>query len=138
MTVNGWLQIALYSVIIILVTKPLGGYMTRVINGERTFLSPVLRPVERAIYWCCGVDERHEQHWVTYAIAMLFFTAAGFVTYRWRASTPPPAPDRTRPCGISTTPTTGCSSTAAASAALPCGCAPVARCGSRARQRLGN
>jgi len=79
MTVNGWLQIALYCVIVVLLTKPFGGYMTKVFSGERTFLSPVLRPVERAIYWCCGVDEAHEQHWVTYAVAMLLFSAAGFV-----------------------------------------------------------
>jgi potassium-transporting ATPase potassium-binding subunit len=79
MTVNGWLQIALYSVIVVLLTKPFGGYMTKVFAGERTFLSPVLRPVERAIYWCCGVDESHEQHWVTYGVAMLFFSAAGFL-----------------------------------------------------------
>jgi potassium-transporting ATPase potassium-binding subunit len=79
MTANGWAQIALFSVIVILLTKPFGGYMTKVFNGERTFLSPVLRPVERAIYWSSGVDERREQHWVTYAVAMLFFTAAGFV-----------------------------------------------------------
>ena len=54
--------------------------MTRVFAGERTFLWPVLRPVERAVYWCCGVDEKEEQHWLTYAVAMLFFSVAGFVT----------------------------------------------------------
>ena len=59
--------------------KPLGGYMTRVFAGERTFLSPVLRPVERGIYRLCGVDEKQEQHWVTYAVAMLLFSLAGFV-----------------------------------------------------------
>jgi len=80
MTISGWVQIALFSVIVILITRPLGGYMTRVFNGERTFLSPVLRPAERAIYWCCGVDEKEEQHWLTYAIALLFFSVAGFVT----------------------------------------------------------
>jgi len=80
MTISGWVQIALFSVIVILITRPLGGYMTRVFNGERTFLSPVLRPVERAIYWCCGVDDKEEQHWLTYAIALLFFSVAGFVT----------------------------------------------------------
>jgi len=80
MTISGWVQIALFSVIVILITRPLGGYMTRVFNGERTFLSPVLRPVERAVYWCCGVDEKEEQHWLTYAVAMLFFSVAGFVT----------------------------------------------------------
>src|SRR5215469_13591614 len=80
MTIEGWVQIALFSVIIILITRPLGGYMTRVVAGERTFLSPVLRPVERAVYWCCGVDEKEEQHWLTYAVALLFFSVAGFVT----------------------------------------------------------
>src|SRR3974390_2249673 len=80
MTITGWMQIALFSVIIILITRPLGGYMTRVFAGERTFLSPVLRPVERAVYWCCGVDEKEEQHWLTYAVALLFFSVAGFVS----------------------------------------------------------
>jgi K+-transporting ATPase ATPase A chain len=80
MTASGWLQIALFSVIVILITRPLGGYMTRVFAGERTFLSPVLRPVERAIYWCCGVDEKEEQHWLTYAVAVLFFSVVGFLT----------------------------------------------------------
>ena len=80
MTITGWLQIALFSVIVILITRPFGGYMTRVFAGERTFLSPVLRPVERAVYWCCGVDEKEEQHWLTYAVAMLFFSVVGFLT----------------------------------------------------------
>jgi len=80
MTISGWVQIALFSVIVILITRPFGGYMTRVFDGERTFLSPLLRPVERAVYWCCGVDEKEEQHWLTYAVAMLFFSVAGFVT----------------------------------------------------------
>jgi potassium-transporting ATPase potassium-binding subunit len=80
MTIVGWVQIALFSVIVILITRPLGGYMTRVFAGERTFLSPVLRPVERAIYWCCGVDEKEEQHWLTYAVAVLFFSVVGFLS----------------------------------------------------------
>jgi len=80
MTIVGWVQIALFSVIVILITRPLGGYMTRVFAGERTFLSPILRPVERAVYWCCGIDEKEEQHWLTYAVALLFFSVAGFVT----------------------------------------------------------
>src|ERR1700719_1025110 len=80
MTITGWLQIALFSAIVILITRPFGGYMTRVFNGERTFLSPVLRPIERAVYWCCGVDEKEEQHWLTYAVAMLFFSVVGFLT----------------------------------------------------------
>src|ERR1700732_3645786 len=80
MTITGWVQIALFSAIVILITRPFGGYMTRVFNGERSFLSPVLRPVERAVYWCCGVDEKEEQHWLTYAVAMLFFSVVGFVS----------------------------------------------------------
>src|SRR5580700_7141858 len=80
MTIVGWVQIALFSVIVILITRPFGGYLTRVFNGERTFLSPVLRPIERTVYWCCGVDEKEEQHWLTYAVAMLFFSVVGFVT----------------------------------------------------------
>ena len=56
MTLNGLLQIALYCAVIIAITKPFGGYMTRVFAGERTFLSPLLRPLERALYWISGVD----------------------------------------------------------------------------------
>ena len=80
MTVNGWLQIALFAALIILIVKPLGSYMTRVFSGERTVLSPVLGPVERGIYRLCGVDERREQGWVVYAVAMLLFSLAGFLT----------------------------------------------------------
>jgi potassium-transporting ATPase potassium-binding subunit len=80
MTFYGWLQIALFSAIVILLTRPFGGYMTRVFSGEKTWLTPVLRPVERAIYRLCGVDEQVEQHWITYAVAMLLFSVAGFVT----------------------------------------------------------
>ena len=80
MTMNGWIQIALYSVIIIAITKPFGGYMTRVFNGERTLLSPVFRPIERAFYGMSGVDEKEEQHWVTYGVAMLLFSLVGFLS----------------------------------------------------------
>ena len=80
MTANGWLQIALFCVVVVAITRPLGGYMTRVFSGERTFLHPVLRPVERAIYWCCGVDEKHEQYWLIYAAAMLLFSLVGVLT----------------------------------------------------------
>src|SRR6185312_10035064 len=80
MTLNGWLQIALFCAVVIAITRPLGGYMTRVLSGERCFLHPVLRPIERAVYWCCGVNENKEQNWLTYAVAMLFFSIAGFVT----------------------------------------------------------
>ncbi len=80
MTFQGWAQIALYALVIVLIAKPLGGYMTRVFNGERTLLSPVLQPVERLLYRISGVDETREQTWVVYAIAMLFFSIAGFIT----------------------------------------------------------
>jgi K+-transporting ATPase ATPase A chain len=79
MTLNGWIQIAIYSLIVIVIAQPLGGYMTRVFNGERTFLSPVLLPLERLLYAICGVDEKEDQHWTIYAIAMLVFSFAGFV-----------------------------------------------------------
>ncbi len=78
MTLLGWAQIALYCLIIVALTRPLGGYLTRLFTGERTFLSPVLGPVERGFYRAAGVDERSEQHWVTYGLAMLAFNAAGF------------------------------------------------------------
>src|SRR3954453_17348415 len=79
MTVIGWIQILLYCAIVVSIAPFLGAYMTGVFNGDRTFLSPVLRPVEAALYWAGGVDERREQHWVTYTIAMLFFHIAGFL-----------------------------------------------------------
>jgi len=79
MTPIGWIQIFIYCAIIVALVKPLGWYMTRVFNGERTLLSPVLRPVEAALYWIGGVDEKREQHWVTYTIAMLFFHVGGFL-----------------------------------------------------------
>src|SRR5215467_6090177 len=79
MTFIGWFQIILYCAIIIAIVPPLGAYMTRVFNGERTFLSPILRPVEAGLYWAGGVDETREQHWVTYAIGMLFFHVGGFL-----------------------------------------------------------
>jgi K+-transporting ATPase ATPase A chain len=79
MTAIGWIQIILYCAIIAALAKPLGWYMTRVFNGERTFLSPVLRPVEAGLYWIGGVDEKREQHWLTYTVAMLLFHVGGFL-----------------------------------------------------------
>src|ERR1700709_1853562 len=79
MTVIGWIQILLYCAIIIALVPPLGWYMTRVFNGERTFLSPVLRPVEMGLYRLGGVDDKHEQHWLTYTVAMLLFHVGGFL-----------------------------------------------------------
>jgi K+-transporting ATPase ATPase A chain len=92
MTLIGWTQIILYCVIIVALTPVIGAYMTRVFNGKRTFLTPVLRPVEGALYWIGGVDEKREQHWLTYTVAMLLFHVAGFfilyVLMRVQASLP--------------------------------------------------
>ena len=79
MTANGWLQILLFLVLIFLVAKPLGVFMTRVFNREKTFLDPVLRPIERVLYRVTGVDENHEMRWTEYAIAMLLFSMASMV-----------------------------------------------------------
>jgi K+-transporting ATPase ATPase A chain len=80
MTLNGWLQIALYCAIVTLLAKPFGGYLTRVFAGERTLLSPALGPVERLFYRLSGVDERSDQSWVGYAVSMLMFSLAGFLS----------------------------------------------------------
>src|SRR3984893_7540909 len=77
MTVIGWIQIILYCAIVVALVKPLGWYMTRVFSGERTFLFPILRPVGAGVYWVGGVDERREQHWLTYTVAMLLFHVGG-------------------------------------------------------------
>ena len=79
MTLNGWIQIAIYFVVLTALVIPLGRFMARVFEGERTFLSPVLRPIEIALYRVAGVDETREQHWITYTVAMLLFNAAGFL-----------------------------------------------------------
>jgi K+-transporting ATPase ATPase A chain len=79
MTFIGWVQIAFYCAIIVAITPALGAYMTRVFNGEPTFLSPILRPIEIGLYKIAGVDERREQHAVTYTVAMLLFHIGGFV-----------------------------------------------------------
>ena len=79
MTFNGWAQILVFSAIVILLTKPLGGYMTRVFNGEPTLLSPVLHPIERGFYRLAGIDERQEQHWLAYTFAIMLFHIGGFV-----------------------------------------------------------
>ena len=80
MTGIGWLQIAAFGLIVIAITRPLGGYMTRVFAGERTLLRPLLRPVERLFYWSAGLDEAEEQSWRGYALALVSFSAAGFAT----------------------------------------------------------
>jgi potassium-transporting ATPase potassium-binding subunit len=79
MTINGWIQIAIFCAIVVALVKPLGWYMTAVFNGERTFLSPMLRPVETGLYRLGGVEEKREQNWLTYTVAMLFFHVGGFL-----------------------------------------------------------
>src|ERR1700704_794247 len=74
MTLNGWLQIFLFFVLILLVAKPLGIFMAHVFNREKTFLDPVLRPIERLIYRLTGVKEEREMRWTEYAAAMLLFS----------------------------------------------------------------
>ena len=74
MTVNGWLQIFVFLALIFAVTKPMGIFMAKVFNRERTFLDPVMRPLERLLYRVTGVDEEHEMRWTEYATAMLLFS----------------------------------------------------------------
>jgi K+-transporting ATPase ATPase A chain len=76
MTANGWFQIGLFLLVIFAVAKPLGAYMAHVFSSEKTFLDPVLRPVERLLYRVTGVDETREMPWKEYAISMLLFSAA--------------------------------------------------------------
>lgn len=80
MTANGFLQIIVYFLLILALTKPLGGYMARVFAGERMWLSPLLSPIEKLFYRLAGVDEKREQDWKTYGIAMLLFSLVGFVS----------------------------------------------------------
>ena len=79
MTFNGWAQIIVFCAVIIGITRPLGAYLTRVFNGEHTFISPLLAPVERALYHVAGIDERQEQHWLSYLFAVVLFHLAGLV-----------------------------------------------------------
>ena len=79
MTANGWLQIGLFLAVILAITKPLGVFMARVFSGERTFLDPVLRPVERLLYRVTGVDEQHEMRWTEYAFTMLLFSGVSML-----------------------------------------------------------
>ena len=79
MTVNGWLQILFFFVIILLVTKPLGMFMAHVFDRKKTFLDPVLRPVERLIYKLTGVNEEREMRWTEYALTMLLFSVVSML-----------------------------------------------------------
>ena len=73
MTLNGWLQILFFLLAIFLVTPILGGYMARVFNRQRTFLDPVMRPVERLVYRLTGVNEAREMRWTEYSVALLAY-----------------------------------------------------------------
>src|SRR5580704_3624234 len=79
MTTNGGMQIAVFLALILAVTKPLGVFMARVFSRERTFLDPVVRPLERLIYRLTGVDESHEMRWTEYAVAMLLFSVVSML-----------------------------------------------------------
>ncbi len=79
MTINGWLQILFFFALVLALTKPLGVFMARVFNRERTFLDPVLRPIERFIYWVTRVDETREMRWTEYASALLLFSVVSML-----------------------------------------------------------
>ncbi|WP_013500901.1 potassium-transporting ATPase subunit KdpA [Rhodopseudomonas palustris] len=79
MTLIGWIQILLFGAVVVALTAPLGAYLTAVFDGRRTWLSPVLVPVERALYRAAGVDPQHEQHWLSYALSLLLFHVGGFL-----------------------------------------------------------
>jgi len=79
MTANGWLQIGLFLLLVFLVTKPIGIFMTKVFNREKTFMDPLLRPVERLLYRVTSVDETHEMRWTEYAISMLLFSLVSMI-----------------------------------------------------------
>jgi K+-transporting ATPase ATPase A chain len=79
MTANGWFQIGVYLVVIAAITKPMGIYMARVFSGEKTFMDPVMRPLERVVYRLTGVDESHEMRWTEYAISVLLISVVSMI-----------------------------------------------------------
>lgn len=79
MTIIGWIQIVLFFAALLVLVKPLGGYMARVLEGEKTFLTPVFSPLERFIYRLCGVNIQDEMGWKTYTLALLLFSFVGIV-----------------------------------------------------------
>jgi potassium-transporting ATPase potassium-binding subunit len=74
MTANGWFQIGFFLLFIFLITKPLGVFMARVFSREKTFLDPILKPIEKIVYRLSGIDEKREMRWTEYAVAMLLFS----------------------------------------------------------------
>ncbi len=100
MTANGWFQILLFLLVIFLITKPLGVFMSRVFNGEKTFLDPVLRPIEKLIYRLVRVGETREMRWTEYTVAMLLFSGASMTllylierTQKWLPFNPQKLPN---------------------------------------------
>jgi K+-transporting ATPase ATPase A chain len=79
MSANGWLQFAFYSLVLLATVRPVGVYMTRVLEGQRTWLDPVFRPFERLIYKLCGVNSEKEMNWREYAYAMLGLSAVSLL-----------------------------------------------------------
>ena len=79
MTLNGWLQIAFFLLAIFLVAPPLGSFMSKVFARQRTWLDPVLRPIERLVYRASGVDETHQMRWTEYAVALLLFSVVSML-----------------------------------------------------------
>jgi potassium-transporting ATPase potassium-binding subunit len=79
MSINGWLQFAIYCVVLLATVRPVGIYMARVLEGERTWLDPILRPIERLIYRLSGINDSEEMNWRQYAFAMLGFSAVTLV-----------------------------------------------------------
>ena len=79
MTINGWLQIIIFLLLVLAVTKPLGIYMAHVFERKKTFMDPLLRPIERMLYRVTGVDESHEMRWTEYAVAMLLFSVVSMI-----------------------------------------------------------
>ena len=79
MTANGWFQIGVFFAVLLAITKPLGVYMARVFSGQKTFMDPLMRPVERLLYRVTGVDEKHEMRWTEYAVAMLLMSVVSMV-----------------------------------------------------------
>ena len=79
MTLNGWLQILFFLLAVFLVTPLLGGFMARVFTRQRTWLDPVVRPVERLVYKLTGVDETHEMRWTEYSVALLLFSVVSLL-----------------------------------------------------------
>src|SRR5262245_60873239 len=79
MTLNGWLQILFFLLVVLLVTPPLGAYMARVFSRQRTWLDPIVRPLERLVYRLTGVDETHQMRWTEYSVALLLFSVVSML-----------------------------------------------------------